>query len=147
MNIQIFSKKLFLLIALLTPSILFGQDRILQNSEIPSEIQNYIKSHFPSQSIMEAKSDKDGASLEYDIKLSDKTELDFNSKFEVTKIDGKTALPQSVIPQSIFTYIKTAYPNNAITDWEKKRNRQEIELDNGVELDFTSDGKFIKVDK
>jgi hypothetical protein len=39
------------------------------------------------------------------------------------------------------------YPNNFITDWEIEDGYQEVELDNGIELEFTLDGVFIRMDE
>ncbi len=126
----------------------FGQETIISGSEIPTEIQNYIKAHFAGQTIVKAEIDIDvaGLSKEYEIKLSDKTELEFNKDKQITKIDGKSALPESVIPQSILSYVQSNYPNSVITDWETEWNHQEVKLDNGIELEFTKEGAFIRID-
>ncbi len=73
--------------------------------------------------------------------------LDFNSSYEITDIDGTTQLPDSVIPQAILDYVAQSYPANFITDWELERNHQQIELNNGLELEFELNGAFIRIDR
>ncbi|MBZ0242130.1 MAG: PepSY-like domain-containing protein, partial [Bacteroidales bacterium] len=73
-------------------------------------------------------------------------ELEFNSAYQIIEIDASTQLPNSVIPQSILDYVSEHYPDNYITDWELENNHQQIELDNGLELEFGLDGVFIRID-
>jgi hypothetical protein len=56
-------------------------------------------------------------------------------------------LPDSVIPEKIREYVKSNYPAYFITDWEKEsRKVQQIELSNGLDLEFDNDGKYLKMD-
>ena len=74
------------------------------------------------------------------------TELEFNSKYAVIKIDSHTALPVSVIPLKIREYVASHYPKNAIVHWELEWKHQEVKLDNGIELEFTMKNTFVRVD-
>jgi len=121
-------------------------DTILSEAEIPVEIKSYIIDHFPSNSINSAEKTTDGNKTFYTIYLSGNLNLEFNSRFDITDIDADSELPNSVVPQPILDYVAQNYPNNFITDWELEDNYQEVELNNGVELEFTLDGVFIRVD-
>ena len=72
--------------------------------------------------------------------------MDFNVNCEIIDIDGNMKLPKSVIPQALFDYVIQNYSANFITDWELEFNHQQIELDNGMELEFEMDGAFRKID-
>ena len=78
--------------------------------------------------------------------LSDQISLEFNRKNQIIDIDGKTALPNSVIPEKIRQYVTANYPTNVITDWELDDRNQQIQLDNGLDLEFTMNGDFIRID-
>ena len=67
-------------------------------------------------------------------------------KNQIIDIDGKTALPNSVIPEKIRQYVTANYPTNVITDWELDDLNQQIQLDNGLNLEFTMNGDFIRID-
>lgn len=121
-------------------------DTILSEAEIPVEIKSYIIDHFPSNSINSAEKTTDGNETFYTIYLSGNLNLEFNSRFDITDIDADSELPNSVVPQPILDYVAQNYPNNFITDWELEDNYQEVELNNGIELEFTLDGVFIRVD-
>lgn len=121
-------------------------NNLLSEAEIPLEIKGYIADNFPSNSINRAEKNIENNQTFYNIYLSENLNLEFNSDLEVIDIDDDSELPLSVIPQSIQDYVAQNYPNNFITDWELEDNYQEVELNNGIELEFTLEGVFIRVD-
>ena len=78
--------------------------------------------------------------------LSDNIKLEFNRKNNIKSIDAKSELPNSVIPLAINKYIKANYPNNFITKWDLDRTHQSVELNNGIEIEFTLKGKYLRID-
>jgi hypothetical protein len=122
------------------------KEEILPTSDLPGDIQTYINTHFPTHTIVQIIKDRDGMTKTYDILLSDNVGLEFNRKYEIIDIDGITQLPNSVIPDKILQYVATNYPSNFITDWELDDRNQQIELDNGLDLEFNMDGDFLRID-
>ncbi|MDE6544259.1 MAG: PepSY-like domain-containing protein, partial [Muribaculaceae bacterium] len=55
--------------------------------------------------------------------------------------------PAGLVPQSIALYITTNYAGAGINEISKSAAGYEIELTNGVDLDFDSMGNFLRVDK
>jgi hypothetical protein len=82
----------------------------------------------------------------YDILLSESISLEFNRKKEIIDIDGVAQLPNSVIPEKILQYVTTNYPTNFITDWELDDKNQQVQLDNGLDLEFKMNGDFLRID-
>jgi len=123
-----------------------SQDIVIKTDDIPNEISAYITANFPNQLITQATKDKDGLDVSYEINLNDLTELDFNRKKEITGIDRNSKLPDSVVPEKILNYVKNNYPYSAITSWKIDDNNQEIEVDNGLDLEFNLSGDFISID-
>jgi hypothetical protein len=78
--------------------------------------------------------------------LSDGISLEFNRKREIISIDGTSQLPTSVIPEKIFQYVENNYFGNVITDWELDGKNQQIELNNGLDLEFDMNGDFLRLD-
>ena len=109
-------------------------------------ITTYVTSHFPSNYIIRVTEDKDGTRKSYDVVLSGNIKLEFNRQREITDIDSSSRLPDSVIPQAIRDYASENYPDNFITDWELEDNHQQVGLNNDVDLEFTMDGEFLRVD-
>jgi|SRR5699024_2101601 len=140
----------------LVPALMFGfafifftscdKDKVLPSSEIPEEISNYISTHFPDNTIQQVTKEKDDFVVTYDVLLDGNFSLEFNRKKEIIEIDGTTKLPDSVIPEKILQYVATHYPDNFITDWELEDKHQQVGLDNDLDLEFSMEGEFIRID-
>lgn len=121
-------------------------DVVIPESELPKEIKDYLKKHFPDSKVLKVEKEKSGLGHKHDLKLDNGIELEFNSKNEITEIEGSIKLPDSVIPKSILKYVETNYPENGVTDWKLDKNKQEVELDNGIELEFNLNDEFLRID-
>lgn len=146
------TRRFFTIMTLLAVSFLSfsscDEDEVSKNEVLPVEIINYIEQHFPGKKIVKSKIERKFNKLKYEVKLEGGFELEFNERKEVVEIEGITKLPDSVIPPKILAYVKTNYPDNYIIEWELDDNetKQEVKLDNRIELEFTLDGEFIKID-
>ncbi|MBK8677457.1 MAG: PepSY-like domain-containing protein [Sphingobacteriales bacterium] len=92
------------------------KEEIIPASELPTEITTFISTHFPDNTIVQAIIDKDGLTKTYDIL------------------------------EKILQYVATNYPSNFITDWELEGKNQQVQLDNGLDLEFNMEGGFLRVD-
>ena len=119
-----------------------AQKKYLAVSETPGQIISYINAHFPKSEIISVKKDKEVLKTEYKVKLNTMVELEFDGNFSIKKIESKSALPQSVVPEKIVAYIHKNYPNNKILEWKKEKKGQKIELDNDIDVVFDLNGKF-----
>lgn len=124
-----------------------AQKKYLAVSETPGQIISYINAHFPKSEIISVKKDKEVLKTEYKVKLNTMVELEFDGNFSIKKIESKSALPQSVVPEKIVAYIHKNYPNNKILEWKKEKKGQKIELDNGIDVVFDLNGKFLGIDR
>ena len=123
-----------------------AQDRYLKTDEFPTEITTYVETHFPNSDIISIKEEKDRRKTEYEVKLRNMEELEFDQDYAIKSVESKSELPKSVVPQKIQDYVTENYPNRTIEEWKKKRRGQEIELDNGLEIKFDDAGNFVKLD-
>lgn len=125
---------------------IYGQEVYLSASEYPEEINAYVNKHFPDDEIVSIKQDKELLKTEYEVQLKNRVELEFDGKFSVQKIEGKSPLPNGVIPSQIRDYVTKNYPNNTIFEWKREKNGQKVELNNELELIFNSNGEFLGID-
>ncbi len=139
-------KRLFFLALL--PLMLFSCESktVIDLNNIPAEIKNYVSTHFPENKIIQIIEDKDGLELTIDVTMQDGTFLEFNRKKEIIDIESRTKLPDSVIPTNILDYVNANYASNFIIGWELDDRNQQIKLDNGLDLEFTMNGDFIRID-
>lgn len=123
-----------------------AQDRYLKAEEYPTEITSFVETHFPDSDIVSIKEEKDRRKTEYEVKLYNMEELEFDQDYSIKSVEAKNELPASVVPQKIRDYVTKNYPNRTIEEWKLKRKGQEVELDNGLEIKFDFDGNFVKLD-
>lgn len=123
------------------------KETLLTEAQIPSEIKSFIATHFPSRTVLQSVKDKDKFELTYNIVLSEGTLLEFNRKKEIIAIEGNTPLPESVIPNTIFSYVNSNYAGNHVVEWElTDKKNQQVELNNGLELLFNQSGVFLRIE-
>ena len=137
---------LFGMTTILLTSSAFAQERILTAEQTPQKIRSYLQAHFPENKILMVKEDKERSKIDYEVKLDGRIELKFDKNFVIKDIESKKALPDGVIPQPIRDYVGEKYPNTAIVSWEKEKRKQKVELDNGLDLEFDLNGRFIRLD-
>lgn len=114
---------------------------------VPEAINTFIKQYFPNATIVGVEPDNDHGGVEYDVHLNDGTEVDFDTNNQWESIECRNpSVPAAFIPQAIATHVKTNYQNTPIVKVHKKYNLYEIELSNGMELNFDQSGKFLGMD-
>lgn len=114
---------------------------------LPAAITTFIKQSFANASIVGVETDYDHGGLEYDVYLSDGTKIDFDANHQWETIDchGKT-VPAAFVPKAIATYVRSNYQNMPIVKIHKEHYGYEIELPNGLDLNFDRSGRFMGMD-
>ena len=83
----------------------------------------------------------------YDVVFTNGYKVEFDKKGNWQEVDCNVdAVPTAIIPAAIRTYIQQNYANSLIVQIDKDRHGYSIELNNGLDLDFDSDGKFRRID-
>lgn len=135
------------LVALLAATQLSAADKPITYAELPRVAQTFVAKYFAGRSPVRVQMDRELRGTTYELRLSDGTELEFDSRGLWTEIDGKrTALPTSFIPQPIVSYIKKQHPSEAIVQIEHRRGGYQLELSSGIELRFDKQLRFVGYD-
>lgn len=114
---------------------------------LPSATNAFIKKHYPESQIVSIVDDVDG---DFEVRLDNKTELDFDRKGVWFQLDSKKKpFPNSIIeilPTEMIKYILKNYPEQFIKEVEKKSYGYRVTLNkpNNVELCFTGSGILIE---
>ena len=119
---------------------------VLSADNLPGKISTFITTHFPESSVTSAVKEKENGVTRYEILLSNGFELEFNGSYNIIDIKGTSQLPDAVIPAKIREYVVANYSSNYIVEWELDDRRQKIELNNGLDLEFSKTGDFIRID-
>jgi hypothetical protein len=113
---------------------------------LPDAITAFIKQHFPNATIVGVEPDNDHGGLEYDVYLNDGTQVDFDANNQWDQVESMKGVPAFFIPRAIATYVRSNYQNMTITKVNKEYHGYEIELANGLDLNFDRSGRFMGMD-
>lgn len=127
--------------------VTFAQDQVIAFNQLPQNGQKFITSYFGAKQVSTVLMDNDYFSKEYEVILANGTKIELDKNGDWKEVDGKrNAIPTSFIPKSIGAYVKKSFPNAKIKKVEKKRFKYEVELTNGLDLEFDSKGNFTRID-
>jgi len=119
----------------------------IETTELPKAAQEFLQKHFSHTSIEVAKKDAEHGEKGYEVKLKDGTEVEFWKDGSYREVDGgKNPIPTAFIPDSIKEYVAKNYPNEKITHIDYGHKDLDVDLTNGIDLEFTKEGKFLKAD-
>ena len=139
--------KTFLAAALLAGFTANAQKKTITVTQLPAAAQTFIKTHFAGQNADYIVEDKGLLDTDYEVRLANGTEIEFDEKGNWDEIDGnRNILPTAIIPKGIATYTTANYKGHNVVKIDKKRSGYEVELSNGVELEFDTAGKFLRLD-
>lgn len=84
----------------------------------------------------------------YEVILTDGTEISFdkNGNWENVETNISKSVPSAFIPDAIASYVNKNHKDTRIVGIEKERKGYEVELSNGIDLKFDTDGKFLRYD-
>ncbi|MBP5391525.1 MAG: PepSY-like domain-containing protein [Bacteroidales bacterium] len=124
----------------------YADGRVIPINQLPAAAQTFIKTHFADKTAAYAEKDRDHG-IKYEVKFTDGTEIDFNSKGEWDKVDCKySAVPAALVPAAIATYVQTNFAGALITKIDKEHYGYEIELSTDLELKFDRNGNLMYID-
>lgn len=121
---------------------------ILAN-DLPQAAKTFISQYYPDTKVTSVKRDSDNSKVEYDVILANGHDLTFNASGEWTDLDaplGQT-IPDGIAPTNIVEYINQNYNGYGINEISKESYGYDVELTNGIDLEFNSQGEFIRIDK
>jgi len=124
-----------------------AQKTTITKTALPANAQTFLKTHFAGQDPTYIIEDKETFSTDYKVQFANNIEVEFDGKGNWEEVDGNhNAIPQAIVPKTIASYIKANYPTIPVIKIDKSKWGYEVELGNGLELEFNSKGSFIRID-
>lgn len=143
-------KKLVSLVSfmLLIVSVACARDKVTRDvSLLPAGAQEMIQKYFPNSEISYLKIDKRLFRTEgYEVVLTGGTELEFDVKGQWKEVESLQTVPDNIVPESIRKYIKQNYGSQGIKKIKHNRRGYELDLTNGMEMEFDNMGNFLRLD-
>lgn len=122
-------------------------EKVITYPELPLDAQRLIEKHFQKADVSVVIMDREAFFVEYEVRLTDGTKLEFEKNGEFKKIDcGAKAVPESLIPEVVRSYVAASFPNTFVTEWGKDDRGWKAELNNGLDLEFNSKYEFLRID-
>ena len=115
-------------------------------SALPAQAQQTLKKYFKSK-VNHIKIDKKLTGTDYDVVLNDGTEIEFKGNGDLKEVESYNGVPAAILPQTVVKYVKAHYKGAKIVKLDIDRNKYDIELDNGIELEFDRAGNFLRMDR
>lgn len=144
-------KKLLVIIVVSLCGILpsfADSDVIITKKDLPTISQQFIDKYFAGIEISYVKKEVEVLVIKsYDVILTNGVKLEFNNKGEWTSVDcKKSEVPSEIILPAILQYVKTNFPSNSIVEISKSVFGYDVDLNNGLEIQFNKEGKFRSID-
>ncbi|UIR54725.1 PepSY-like domain-containing protein [Sphingobacterium sp. SRCM116780] len=143
---RIKSMAIVVLVALSTSG--FAQKKVINSNQLPANAQTFIKNNFSTNQISSIIEETENLFYkEYKIILKNGTKIDFDKTGNWEEVDGEnTAIPLKIVPTAIKNYIAKSFPDTQIVKIKQSNRKYEVEISNGLELQFNKKGQFIKID-
>ena len=125
-----------------------AKDVQIKFSELPQKAQTFVKTHFSESDIASVWKDTEMLLVEdYTIVFNNGTEIEFYPSGEWKEVKSRgTEIPAKIIPNGIAQYVSQNYSGHPIKKISKERNGYEVELIGGTDLEFSQNGKFLRID-
>lgn len=126
---------------------MYDGDRLIGFNELPEAAKKFITAHFADKKISHIIYDSDIDDRDYKVDFEDGTEIKFDSDGDWRKVDcHHKAIPAKIIPSKIASYVERNFAGEQIEEISRKWNEWEVELSNGIELEFDNRFKLRKID-
>ncbi|WP_292008786.1 PepSY-like domain-containing protein [Chryseobacterium sp.] len=126
-------------------------EEVINYADLPQAAKNFVGQNFTNAEYVMVKKETEYNQVSYEVYLSTGYKIEFNAAGEWKEIESKTssALPSSVVPSAISTYVSTNYTGYSITSIEKENYGYAVEItkgNNDIDLKFSSTGNFLGID-
>ena len=113
--------------------------------QLPSAAKTFVTENFPGETVTMALKDVHGRA-EYDVRLSDGTELEFTHSGALKKISSRAGISEKLIPDGIRKYVSAHFPGAGYREYEVGKRTYEVKISNGMELKFNRNFILMEVD-
>ena len=143
-----FRKIVTVVTVLFAVNLAAANDIQIKFSELPQKAQTFVKTHFSESDIASVWKDTEMLLVEdYTVVFNNGTEIEFYPSGEWKEVKSRgTEIPAKIIPNEIAQYVSQNYSGHPIKKISKKRYGYEVELIGGTDLEFSQNGKFLRID-
>ena len=145
----------FLAAAIAGIGVLSGCDEVkIKEKRLPETARTFIQKNFPHTTILSAEKEKEDGVKQYNVRLADGTEIEFDAKGNWKSIECEfSVLPEAALLPTISEYIAENYPGSKAYKIDKKYGGYEVEITapsgspqpgSDIGLIFNAFGEFVR---
>ncbi|WP_164108606.1 MULTISPECIES: PepSY-like domain-containing protein [Sphingobacterium] len=142
--------KLSLLLAVAFIAVSCEKEELIDVNNLPAVANTFLNDHFKDVKVLSVTREKETLSgTEYQVLLNNGVEVKFDKNGNWTEVEARenmTSIPTSFVLKPIVDYVKDNYDNAGINGIDKEKYGFDVELTNGLDLVFDTDGKFVRID-
>ena len=126
----------------------------INENRLPETARTFIRQNFPHTTILSAEKEKEDGVKQYNVRLADGTEIEFDAKGNWKSIECEfSVLPEAALLPTISEYIAENYPGSKAYKIERKYGGYEVEITapsgspqpgSDIELIFNAFGEFVR---
>ena len=127
----------------------------INGNRLPDTARTFIKENFPHTSVLSAEKEREDGQKQYNVRLADGTEIEFDAKGNWKSIECEfSLLPEAALLPTISEYIAANYPGSKAYKIDKKYGGYEVEISapsgsapqasSSIELIFNAFGEFVR---
>ena len=114
---------------------------------LPQIVQEEIHKNFETEQIQFITSEKGiGRHYHYTFSIDDGTKIELDEKAGLIGVSNKMGIDSVFVPAKIKEYVQKTFPNATITEYKYETMKQEVELNNKLDLIFDKRSAFIRID-
>lgn len=148
MNYTMKVKKLFTFLPVLLGMLLFAScddEKKIDYEDLPADARSFVETYFPGADIVSIIREKDDGRKEYQVKLSDGTDMEFDENGAWKSIECYfRALPQGILPATVITKVNELHPEGCINGVDKELGGYQVEVTDqeGIDWDMRFNDQF-----
>lgn len=125
----------------------YVEDKPVDFNKLPVAAQTFINANYSGVAVLYATKEDDLILPDYTVMLKNGVRLQFENGGELENIKvAEGEIPASIVPVRIVEYVKAAYPEALIKEYDVDKNGYEVKLSNRLEIKFNRNFKVIEID-
>lgn len=128
----------------------YSQDKRISLSRLPDKSREFLQRHYARMNVFSVTEDVQSwfESTVYRVVFKGGERIKFDESGNWSEIDARReAVPLSIVPTNIITYLQRSFPRMAVTKIERNKQRYIVAISSGIELEFNNKGEFLKINQ
>ena len=139
-------KMMFILLAFvmtMSMPVMSDNDRVITFDQLPAPAQAMLKQHFGDKVPLVITADRS----DFNVMYQSVEKVEFDKKGNWREIECKrSSVPEALVPEQIKAAVKKSFPGTTIQKIDRDRRGYDVELDNGLDLEFNKKFQMVEID-